>query len=206
MHQNLAVILRQFNYSKISFIVLVPGVKREDGATTLDTFHKWPNKIILIVLYFSLLSRVTRCKSKKEAQMLLKVALIVATSVYTYCYLFSKYPKKSTIYFISKCVDKNFQKSPNLVTLFPRPSIVRLNMKNYGQWLWHSWQRGRLRYQKTQVRINSWRTFIEQLKTICRKYENQRKRGREWSIFEIWKNLWMVHEPLITQSRIGSLW
>ena len=70
--------------------------------------------------------------------MLLKVALIVATSVYTYCYLFSKYPKKSTIYFISKCVDKNFQKSPNLVTLFPRPSIVRLNMKNYGQWLWHS--------------------------------------------------------------------
>ena len=40
MHQNLAVILRQFNYSKISFIVLVPGVKREDGATTLDDFHK----------------------------------------------------------------------------------------------------------------------------------------------------------------------
>ena len=25
MHQNLAVILQQFNYSKISFIVLVPG-------------------------------------------------------------------------------------------------------------------------------------------------------------------------------------
>ena len=67
-----------------------------------------------------LMTSVTRCKSKKEVQMFLKVAQIVAASVYTYSGLFSKLLKSHQSFwatFISKFVAKNYQKSPNLATL-----------------------------------------------------------------------------------------
>ena len=32
--------------------------------------------------------------------------------------------------------------------------------------VWHSWQRGRFRYQRTRVRIQSLAIFIEQLFTV----------------------------------------
>ena len=35
-----------------------------------------------------------------------------------------------------------------------------------GQWLWHSWQSGCFRYQRTRVRIQSTATFIEHLFTV----------------------------------------
>ena len=45
-----------------------------------------------------------------------------------------------------------------------------LTLPSLGLWLWHSWQRGRFRYQRTRVRIQSSATFIEQLLlTVCRK-------------------------------------
>ena len=57
---------------------------------------------------------------KKEAQMFLKVAQIVAASVYTYSNFFVKIAKKShnfLVTFITKLVVKIFQKLPNQVTL-----------------------------------------------------------------------------------------
>ena len=33
MHQNFAIILRQFNYSKNSFIIMVPGKSSQSGET-----------------------------------------------------------------------------------------------------------------------------------------------------------------------------
>ena len=41
----------------------------------------------------------------------------------------------------------------------------------FGQWLWHSWQRGPFQYQRSRVRIQSPATFIEQLFTVYRKDE-----------------------------------
>ena len=61
--------------------------------------------------------------------MILKVSQIVATSVYSYSNLFQNSPKSHRSVldntFISKYVEKNFQKSPNLVTL----SYFNCNLK-----------------------------------------------------------------------------
>ena len=63
---------------------------------------------------------MTRCLSKNEAKIFLNVAQIIAASVYTSVDIFQSGPKSHHSYFAtfkSKYVTKNFQKSPNLVTL-----------------------------------------------------------------------------------------
>ena len=45
------------------------------------------------------------------------------------------------------------------------PEVCSLKPTN-GLWLWHSWQCGRFRYQRTRFRIQSSATFIEQLFTV----------------------------------------
>ena len=62
----------------------------------------------------------------------------------------------------------------SLFTLFLSPKRVILMWSRYlciyvlnlekictGQWLWHSWQRGRFLYQRTSVRMESSANFIE---------------------------------------------
>ena len=56
----------------------------------------------------------------KVAQKFPKIAQKVNTAVYTWKWMFSKQPKNSTYIwatFVRKSITKNFQKSPNLVTL-----------------------------------------------------------------------------------------
>ena len=74
------------------------------------------------------------------------------------------------------------------ITLTEGVNVFYRSVKNwasYGQWLWHSWQHGRFRYQRTRVRIQSWATFSEHilLLAVCRKDE-KRKRGRKWPILK----------------------
>ena len=64
-----------------------------------------------------------RNSSKNVAQMFPKVAQIDATSIFTYGDPFQNSPKSHQCFwatFVSKFVSKNFQKSPNLVTLATR--------------------------------------------------------------------------------------
>ena len=69
----------------------------------------------------------------------------ICQKVVNFCQIWSHCPKHISIY-MSSFKEQNFTK--------------------FGQWLWHSWQRGRFRYQRTQFRIQPSATFIEQLSTV----------------------------------------
>ena len=64
---------------------------------------------------------VTRCWSYKVAQILPKIVQILATA-FLHQLIFFKFSQKSPISFglllLANLLPKNFQKSPNLVTLF----------------------------------------------------------------------------------------
>ena len=79
---------------------------------------------------------------------------------------------------------KNFFALPALVSELTKQIVLFLygivglhkGLFMKGKWLWRSWQSGRLRYERTRVRIQSSATFIEHLFTVCRKDENKEKR------------------------------
>ena len=61
------------------------------------------------------------------------------------------------------------------------------NTENRGPWLWHSWQSGCFRHQRSADWIPTSQQFIRiSVKTVSqfRKDKNTRKRGREWPVFE----------------------
>ena len=50
--------------------------------------------------------------------------------------------------------------------------------RKIGQWLWHSWQHGRFRYQRSWVRIQSLATFIKQLIIYFKQEEEEALIGK----------------------------
>ena len=61
-------------------------------------------------------------------------------------------------------------------------------VSNPGQWLWNSWQSGRLRHQGTRVRIQQSAIFKKNISLIlrnCWRDVNKGKMGREWPIKKV---------------------
>ena len=68
-----------------------------------------------------------------------------------------------------------------------------------GQLLWRSWQSGCVRYQRTQVRIQSSATFFEHLfflLTVCRKDENKEQEAGNGPFLHISKLLYLKHRTI----------
>ena len=49
MHQNLAIILQQFNYGKNSFIVLIPGPDKPNSETYVERCHAHSESTFLVL-------------------------------------------------------------------------------------------------------------------------------------------------------------
>ena len=63
----------------------------------------------------------------------------------------------------------------------------------FGQWLWHSWQRGRFRYKKTRVRIQSSATFVENI--YCKLFVDKTKMNgpfiKKYKIWHSWADIFL---------------
>ena len=66
------------------------------------------------------------------------------------------------------------------------------NYELFGQWLWHSRQRGCYRYQRTRVRVQSSASFIEQsiMLTVCRKGQNKAKEAGNGTLKHIYLHIY----------------
>ena len=84
------------------------------------------------------------------------------------CYLSKNKSQKhsNNISIRRKFFDSLFLKPP------PPPKKPAVDKEKYGAGLWHSWQRGRFRFQRTRVRIRSSSTLL----TVCWKTKIKKKR------------------------------